>query len=182
MSNPRKPRAREEPRPEGLFSPHVRIAAGLPPVDPRWYAAAERHMFDLCKRLAAGDNSAGFEALCVLLSAGAPAPLREWFFAAWTRYSNHEAGTLDEAFGLERRKWEHAAQAHNRETMRPRIVLGVCDLQRQGKPLDTAFAIVGEKLELVQKQRNGFTGTPRATHSAPWPAQYPLKLTKFSPP
>jgi hypothetical protein len=134
--------------PELILPPQLRTALGLKePVDPRWFAAADRELVEYHKRYDAGDKSAVLDAI-EIMSCFFPPWLREAYMSARMAHLRHAVATLDEAFGVERPRGKHLTGAREREMLRGLIMFRVYCLHRQeGAPLDdTTFARVADEL------------------------------------
>jgi hypothetical protein len=140
--------ARPNPPPELILPPVLRAALGLKPAHRHWFVATDRALAALHRRHDAGDRSALLDAIEVL-SHNFPVWVRDGFLAAWWRYCRYDVATLDEAFGVERRKGQHLAPAQKRELLRPQVILEVYCRHAKGEPLDQGtFDRVGDELNI----------------------------------
>jgi hypothetical protein len=108
------------------------------------------HYLEGCRRrYERGDHAALLSALDAWLSwcQGPPKWIVDGFYVAWSKWLRHEALTLDAAFGLRRSHPEQHRKRHEREMLRPFIVLQVETFRRQGLPLDVRlFELVGAEI------------------------------------
>lgn len=100
----------------------------------------------------AGDHSALLEALDFCARAGMTPPLwlAEAYCKAYENWTTYRAKTLDEAFGVSRKKGMHIERAALRKRLKARVVLEVLRLEReQNLPIDQdMFTLVGKKLKI----------------------------------
>jgi hypothetical protein len=147
--------------PKLALPPDIRSALGLPP-DPSWLRAANRQSKEYRERFGHGDKSALFDAIG-LWSAFFPAWAKEAFLSGWFAYRSYEVETLDQAFGITRRKGQHTKQAREREVLRWQILFRVYELYRTGKRLDgETFATVGDELGIAGSTVAKIFGEPES--------------------
>jgi hypothetical protein len=132
--------------PKWIWPPEIRSALGQPP-DPRWLHGIDQLLQHYHKRYDPGDKLALFQALDIY-ALFFPAWARTAFRTGWSRYRGYEAATLDDAFGVKRRKGQHLDKARERERLRELILFRVyCLYYQENAPLDgETFAKVGREL------------------------------------
>jgi len=139
--------ARHTSSSEVILPPYMRSSLGWP-VDPRWFAAADRKLVQCHERYDGGDNGAVLDAI-EILTVFFPPWLREAYILAWTAYRQYAVDTLDQAFRVERLKGKHLDRARTREALRWQIMFRVYCLHGQGAPLDdSTFTAVADELDI----------------------------------
>jgi hypothetical protein len=106
-----------------------------------------RALEDYRRRYERGDGEALLLAIDLYLETfKVPKWMADGFFEAMTKWINHQAATLDEAFNVRRSVGKHLDRRRERERLRPWIMLEIARLQQRYRAnIDgSSFAQVGD--------------------------------------
>jgi hypothetical protein len=141
--------------------PQLRTALGLKePIDPHWFAAADRELARCRKRCEEGDLRAVWSAIDILATLYFPL----WVAMPYIEWRTRNPEAFNQALGIKYRKGAHHARAQRREELRPLILFRIYYLHAtENAPLDRGtFDKVGEELGISGGEAEKIFGEPES--------------------
>jgi hypothetical protein len=147
--------------PELILPPQLRTALGLKePIDPRWFAAADRELARCRKRCEEGDQRAVWDAIDIFATIFFP----PWVATPYIEGRTRNPEVFNQALGIEYPKGKHRDRAQRREELRPLILFRIYYLHAtENAAFDrTTFDRVGDELGISGGEAEKIFGEPES--------------------